>query len=85
MPTSSGLPLSRALNDPRTVTPRPTLESRIAAAVGPGRLTEERIGPDRVRLRHGGQCIDLHRPRATALDPWNQSVSPLMAAATVCH
>lgn len=48
--------------------PSVPLEARLAAALGSGRWTEERVDGDTVRLRDGGRCVTLRRPRAGQLD-----------------
>ena len=66
-----------ALNDPRTTSPRPTVESRIAAALGGSdNITEEPLGDGRVRMHRGTGCVVVHPNRAQVLDPFNGSVFP---------
>jgi hypothetical protein len=61
-----------ALEDPRSNTPRFTLEQRIAEAMGgDGEWVEEAIDADHRRIRRGRTCIYLQRPRAAQLDPFH--------------
>ena len=63
-----------ALDDTRSNSPRPTLESRIAAALGGSdRITEFRLEDGSVRLRRGTACVIARPNRAGALDPFNAS------------
>jgi hypothetical protein len=72
-------------DDPRTNTPRATLESRIAAALGGVEgITEEQLEDGIMRFRRGTQCVLVHPNRAERLDPWNKSVSPKMRGVEKC-
>jgi hypothetical protein len=66
----------QALEDPRSNSPPPSLDSRVAAVAGTPAWTEERMDAARARFRIRGQCIEVHRARNTDLDPWNQNHSP---------
>jgi hypothetical protein len=55
-----------------------TAERIIAnAAAQSGPWTEERVDMDHVRFRRGSTCIMMERPRAAALDPFNDAYSRL--------
>ena len=63
-----------ALDDPRSNSPKPTLESRIAAALGGNdQITEYRLEDGSVRLKRGNSCVVVRPNRASALDPFNGS------------
>lgn len=63
-----------ALDDPRSNTPKPTLESRIAAALGGSdQITEYRLEDGSVRLKRGNSCVVVRPNRANTLDPFNGS------------
>ena len=63
-----------ALDDPRSNSPKPTLESRIAAALGGSdQITEYRLEDGSVRLRRGNSCVMVRPNRASTLDPFNAS------------
>jgi hypothetical protein len=63
-----------ALDDPRSNSPKPTLESRIAAALGGSdQITEYRLEDGSVRLKRGNSCVVVRPNRASALDPFNAS------------
>jgi hypothetical protein len=64
------------LNDPRSNTPRATVESRIAALNGPDRWEAEPMDATRTRWRRNGKCIEVHVARNAQIDPYNQSFSP---------
>jgi hypothetical protein len=64
------------LNDPRSNTPRATVESRIAAVSGPDRWEAEPMDATRTRWRRNGKCIEVHISRNAQIDPYNQSFSP---------
>jgi hypothetical protein len=64
------------LNDPRSNTPRATVESRIAALNGPDRWQAEPMDATRTRWRRNGKCIEVHVSRNAQIDPYNQSFSP---------
>lgn len=53
------------------------LEARLAAALGSGRWTEERVDADTVRLRDGRRCVTLKRPRLSSLDPFSEATRRL--------
>jgi len=74
-----------ALDDPRSNTPRATLETRLAEALGgTDQITEERLDDGRLRLRRGNSCVVVHPNRAERLDPWNASVLPKMRGVEKC-
>ncbi len=67
-------PRDPALDDPRSNSPKPTLESRIAAALGGNdQITEYRLEDGSVRLKRGNSCVVVRPNRASALDPFNGS------------
>lgn len=53
-----------------------SLETRIAAAIGPGQWTEELQSPDRIRLRNGNTCVTLERSRIDLIDPFYAKEHP---------
>lgn len=76
-----------ALDDPRSNTPRLTLEDRIAAATGgAGAWVEEPVenhsqaigalGDHRTVMRKGNTCVEVFRSRIADSDPFNGSVAP---------
>jgi hypothetical protein len=80
-----------ALSDPRSNTPRPTLEDRIADATGgAGAWVEEPVdnhaqsvgalGEYRTVLRKGNTCTEVFRSRISDSDPFNNSVAPRTVA-----
>ncbi len=51
-----------------------TVEGAIAnAAAQSGPWTEERVDLDHIRFRRGNKCIMMERPKAAALDPFNEA------------
>lgn len=64
------------LNDPRSNSPRATVESRVAAVAGSVDIVEERMDATRMRVRQRGACVEVHVSRNAQIDPFNQSVSP---------
>lgn len=63
-----------ALDDPRSNSPKPTLESRIAAALGGSdQITEYRLEDGSVRLKRGNSCVVVRPNRNATLDPFNGS------------
>ena len=64
------------LNDPRSNTPRATVESRIANVAGTDAMLEERMDATRTRVKRRSRCIEVHVSRNAQIDPWNQSVRP---------
>ena len=80
-----------ALTDPRSNTPRLTLEDRIADATGgAGAWVEEQtsenrsqavgaLGEHRTVMRRGNTCVELFRSRITDTDPFNGNVAPRAA------
>lgn len=63
-----------ALDDPRSNTPRATLDSRIAAALGGSdQITEFRLEDGSVRFKRGNSCVVARPNRASTLDPFNAS------------
>lgn len=80
-----------ALSDPRSNTPRRTLEDRIADATGgAGAWVEEpkaaqsqvigALGEHRSVLRKGSTCVEVFRSRISDSDPFNRSVAPRTVA-----
>ncbi|HEY9109087.1 MAG TPA: hypothetical protein VIN58_20595 [Roseateles sp.] len=76
-----------ALDDPRSNTPKPTLEDRIADATGgAGAWVEEPVdnhslvvgalGDRRTVMRKGNTCVEVFRSRIADSDPFNGSVAP---------
>jgi hypothetical protein len=81
LPSAAASPRSpslreQGLNDPRSNTPRATVESRIAALNGPDRWEAEPMDATRTRWRRNGKCIEVHVSRNAQIDPYNQSFSP---------
>ncbi len=69
---------SGALDDARSNTPRATLESRLAGAMGGnGEWVEERVDIDHVRFRRGNTCVNLQRSRAAQIDPMARNAGSL--------
>jgi hypothetical protein len=67
-----------ALDDPRSNLGKLTLEQKLADAMGgDGQWVEEPIDADHRRLKRGNTCIDLQRPRAAQLDPFNPAYRAL--------
>ncbi len=61
-----------ALEDPRSNSPRASLESRIAAALGGSdQITEFRMQDGSVRLQRGQACVVVRPSRDSSLDPFN--------------
>jgi hypothetical protein len=88
---SSAAARNPALSDPRSNTPRPTLEDRIADATGgAGAWVEEPVdnhaqsvgalGEYRTVLRKGNTCTEVFRSRISDSDPFNNSVAPRTVA-----
>lgn len=77
-----------ALRDPRSNTPRATLEDRIADATGgAGAWVEEQTSENRLQstgalgeyrtvMRRGNTCIEIFRSRIADSEPFNSSVAP---------
>ncbi len=77
-----------ALDDPRSNTPRLTLEDRIADATGgAGAWVEEKtsennvqavgaLGEHRSVMRRGNTCVEIFRSRISDTDPFNGNVAP---------
>jgi hypothetical protein len=63
--------LGEALNDPRSNSPVKTVESRIAAVTGDGRVTVEDLGDGRKRYRQGARCIETRPFRGNQIAPFN--------------
>lgn len=62
----------QALDDPRSNTPRLTMEQKLAMAMGgDGNWVEEVIDADHRRLRRGNMCVYLQRSAAAQLDPFH--------------
>lgn len=63
---------SQALDDPRSNTPKLTMEQKLAMAMGGvGNWVEEIIDADHRRMRRGNLCVYLQRPAAAQLDPFH--------------
>ena len=80
-----------ALSDPRSHTPRATIEDRLADATGgAGAWVEERVdhhsqsigaqGEYRTVLRRGGSCVEIFRSRLSDANAFNSSVAPSSVA-----
>jgi hypothetical protein len=81
LPRAAAAPAARSmkdqmLNDPRANSPKPSVDTRVAAVAGTPELVEERIDATRTRFRRNGQCVEVHVSRNAQLDPWNQSHLP---------
>lgn len=88
---SSAAARNPALSDPRSNTPKLTLEDRIADATGgAGAWVEEpkenqsqvvgALGEHRTVLRKGNTCQEVFRSRISDSDPFNSSVAPRTVA-----
>jgi len=85
---SSAAARNPALSDPRSNTPRLTLEDRIADATGgAGAWVEEQtsenraqsvgaLGEYRTVMRRGDTCVEVFRSRISDTDPFNGNVAP---------
>jgi hypothetical protein len=84
---SSAAARNPALSDPRSNTPRLTLEDRIADATGgAGAWVEEpkdnhslvvgALGDRRTVMRRGNTCVEVFRSRIADSDAFNNSVAP---------
>lgn len=85
---SSAAARNPALSDPRSNTPRPTLEDRIAEATGgAGAWVEESTSDNRAQavgaqgdhrsvFRRGDTCVEVFRSRITDTDSFNGNVAP---------
>lgn len=85
---SSAAARNPALSDPRSNTPRATLEDRIADATGgAGAWVEESTsenrsqsvgaqGDHRTVMRRGNTCVEIFRSRIADTDPFNGNVAP---------
>jgi hypothetical protein len=74
---SSAAARNPALSDPRSNTPRPTLEDRIADAAGAtGDWVAERTSDHRTLLRRGDTCVEALRSRIGDMDRFNENVAP---------
>ena len=77
LPRGASAPWRRAnpaLDDPRSNSPAPTLESRIAAALGGSdQITEYRLEDGSVRLKRGNSCVIVRPNRSSTLEPFNAS------------
>jgi hypothetical protein len=62
----------------------PTLENRIANALGGGSWIEERLGDGRLRMRNGNKCIYRERNRADDLNPFNALPTPALLRQEAC-
>ncbi|MEO6279734.1 hypothetical protein [Roseateles sp.] len=88
---SSATARNPALSDPRSNTPKLTLEDRIADATGgAGAWVEEHtsennvqavgaLGEHRTVMRRGNTCVELFRSRISDTDPFNGNVAPRAA------
>lgn len=88
---SSAAARNPALSDPRSNTPRSTLEDRIADATGgAGAWVEEpkdnhslvvgALGDRRTVLRKGDTCMEVFRSRIADMNPFNGNVAPRTTA-----
>ncbi|RTL46833.1 MAG: hypothetical protein EKK53_01880 [Burkholderiales bacterium] len=85
---SSAAARNPALSDPRSNTPRPTLEDRIADATGgASEWVEEKtsdnrlqsvgaLGDRRTVMRRGDTCVEIIRSRIAEVDQFNGNVAP---------
>ncbi|MFG6486926.1 hypothetical protein ACG04R_09605 [Roseateles sp. BYS78W] len=84
---SSAAARNPALSDPRSNTPKPTLEDRIADATGgAGAWVEEPVenhaqsvgaqGEYRTVMRRGSTCVEIFRSRISDNNAFNSSVAP---------
>lgn len=85
---SSAAARNPALSDPRSNTPRPTLEDRIADATGgAGAWVEESTSDNRAQavgaqgdrrsvFRRGDTCVEVFRSRIADTDSFNGNVAP---------
>lgn len=85
---SSAAARNPALDDPRSNTPRLTLEDRIADATGGnGAWVEEQtsdnrnqavgaLGEHRTVMRRGNTCVEIFKSRIADTDPFNGNVAP---------
>jgi hypothetical protein len=84
---SSAAARNPALNDPRSNTPRATLEDKIADATGgAGAWVEERVenhaqsvgalGEYRTVMRRGSTCVEIFRSRISDNNAFNSSIAP---------
>ncbi len=85
---SSAAARNPALSDPRSNTPRVTLEDRIADATGgAGAWVEESSGENRAQsvgaqgdhrtvMRRGNTCVEIFRSRISDTDAFNGNVAP---------
>jgi hypothetical protein len=85
---SSAAARNPALSDPRSNTPRPTLEDRIADATGgAGAWVEESTSENRSQevgaqggrrtvMRRGDTCVEIFRSRIADMDNFNGNVAP---------
>jgi hypothetical protein len=85
---SSAAARNPALSDPRSNTPRPTFEDRIADATGgAGEWVEEKtsenrlqsvgaLGERRMVMRRGNTCVEVFRSRIAEVDQFNGNVAP---------
>lgn len=63
---------SQALDDPRSNTPKLTMEEKLVMAMGGnGQWTEEVIDADHRRLRRGNMCVYMQRSAASRIDPFH--------------
>jgi hypothetical protein len=76
---------NQALNDPRSNSVKPTVETRVAAVAGTPDMEEERMDATRLRIRQFGRCIEVHVSRNAQIDPWNQSVQPTPKLVKPCN
>ena len=74
-----------ALDDPRSNTPKPTLESRIVAALGGSdQITEYRLEDGSLRLKRGNSCVVVRPNRDGVLDPYNNSTRQRLRVLDSC-
>lgn len=74
---SSAAARNPALDDPRSHTPRRSLEDRIAdAAAVTGDWVAERTSDQRTLLRRGDTCVEVLRSRIADQDRFNENIAP---------
>lgn len=85
---SSAAARNPALSDPRSNTPRPTFEERIADATGGAsdwveeKTSDNRLqsvgalGERRMVMRRGNTCVEILRSRIAEVDQFNGNVAP---------
>jgi len=88
LPRGASAPWRRAnpaLDDPRSNSTQPTLESRIAAALGgTDQITEYRLEDGSLRLKRGNSCVILRPNRSSMLEPFSASAQQRPRLADRC-